>query len=60
MVIMGTGLFNYTMVIPLGLYNNHCVRPSVCPLAVSENVHNSKTTWYILIEFFIHLHNNIP
>ena len=33
--------------------------PSVCPLAVSENVHNYWNTWYILITFCIHMHVNI-
>ena len=59
MVIMRTGLLNSTMVIPLGLHYNHYVSPHVWPLAVSENVHNSWTTRYILIKFCIHMHVNI-
>ena len=35
------------------------VRPSVCPW-VSENAHNSWTTWLIWITFCIHIHVNIP
>ena len=36
----------------------HYNRLSVRPLAVSENAHNSWTTWYILIEFCILIYFN--
>ena len=39
---------------PLILHYNHYV------LAVSGTVHNSCTTWYILIKFLIYMHVNIP
>ena len=43
----------------LVLHYNHYVSPSVCLLAVSENVYNSWNTWYISIIFCIHMHANI-
>ena len=49
---------------PLGMHYNHyaspLIHPSVRPWSVSENAHNSWTTWYILITFFIHMDVNIP
>ena len=38
---------------PLGLHNNHYVT------SVSENDHNSGTTWHNLIKFCIEMHVNI-
>ena len=32
----------------LGVHYNHCVSPSVRPLAVRQNAHNSLTTWLIM------------
>ena len=45
---------------PVGLQYNLYVNPSVRPLQVSENVHNSWTAWCIFITFCVHLHVNIP
>ena len=57
---------------PLGLHYNHyvsqSVRPSICLLPTSENVHKSSTTWYILSHFTYilvsthpnHWHANLP
>ena len=45
---------------PLGMHYNHYVCPSVRPLAVSGNAHNSLTQWYTLIIFCMHIHVNIP
>ena len=42
---------------PLGLHYNHYV--SVRPLPISENAHDSWTTWHILITFCIQIHVNI-
>ena len=40
--------------------NKQIIRLSVRPWSVSENVHNSWTTWYIFITFCIHMDVNIP
>ena len=52
-------VFKVEIARPAGVHYNHNVSPSVRPLAVSENAHNSSTTWNILIKFRILMHVKI-